>query len=127
MRILRKLAECSPEGKLRLTSDALDDIRLQTMYEIELMPKKKDRLRMYLKYADFCNESFVDDEARDYYELVLEETVRNGVIVEEYRELAEYAYRKYAGLTSSDDDYVWETVSQRIEQYRHLFEKNVDK
>ena len=79
---------------------------------------------MYLKFADFCNETYLDREARDYYELVLEETVSDGVVIEEYRELAEYAYRKYAGLGFSDDDYVWETVSQRMEQYRDLFEKN---
>ena len=127
MRILRKLAECTPEGKLRLTSDALNEIRWEALDEIESIDDGVGRLRMYLQYADFCNETFLDEEARDYYELVLEETVCNGVIVEKYRELAEYAYRKYAGLTSSDDDYVWETVSQRIEQYRHLFEKKIDK
>lgn len=44
-------------------------------------------------------------------------------LIEEYRELAEYAYQRYVGLVSSDDDYVWETVSQRLEQYRDLFEK----
>ena len=125
MRILRQLATCSPEGKLRLTSDALDEIRCEALEEIESMDDGVEKLRMYLKYADFCNETFLDEEARDYYEVVLEETVRNGVIIEEYRELAEYAYQRYAGLTFSEDDYVWETVSQRIEQYRNLFEKNL--
>ena len=70
---------------------------------------------------------FMDREARDYYEVVLEETIRDGVVIEEYRELAEYAYQRYVGLVSSDDDYVWETVSQRIEQYRPLFEKSPKK
>ena len=125
MRILRKLAECSPEGKLRLTSDALDEIRWEALDEIESMPDGEEKLRMYLKYSDFCNETFLDEEARDYYEVVLEETVRDGVVIEEYRELAEYAYQRYAGLSFSDDDYVWETVSQRMEQYRDLFEKNL--
>lgn len=124
MRILRKLAECSPEGKLRLTSDALNEIRWEALDEIESMDDGVEKLQMYLKYADFCNEAYLDEEARDYYEVVLEETVRDGAIIEEYRELAKYAYQKYAGLTFSDDDYVWETVSQRIEQYRLLFEKN---
>ena len=125
MQILRQLATCSPEGKLRLTSDALDEIRCEALDEIESMDDGVEKLRMYLKYADFCNETCLDCEARDYYEVVLEETVRNGVIIEEYRELAEYAYQRYAGLTFSEDDYVWETVSQRIEQYRNLFEKNL--
>ena len=124
MRILRKLAECTPEGKLRLTPDALNEIRWVALDEIEFMDDGVEKLRMYLKYADFCNETFLDEEARDYYELVLDETLRGGVVIEEYRELAEYAYQKYAGLTFSDDDYVWETVSQRIEQYRSLLEKN---
>ena len=123
MRILRQLATCSPEGKLRLTSDALDEIRCEALDEIESMDDGVEKLRMYLKYADFCNETFLDEEAGDYYELVLAETVRDGVVIEDYRELAEYAYQRYAGLTFSDDDYVWETVSQRIEQYRPLFEK----
>lgn len=124
MRILRKLAECTPEGKLRLTSDALNEIRWEALDKIESIDDRVERLRMYLQYADFCNEAFLDEEARDYYELVLEETVRDGVIIEKYKELAEYAYQRYAGLTYSDDDYVWETVSQRIEQYQSLFEKN---
>ena len=127
MRILRQLATCSPEGKLRLTSDALDEIRWEALDEIESMDDGVEKLRMYLKYADFCNETFLDEEAGDYYELVLAETVRDGVVIEDYRELAEYAYQRYAGLTFSDDDYVWETVSQRIEQYRPLFEKSPQK
>lgn len=125
MRILWKLAECTPEGKLRLTSEALNDIRWEALDEIESSDDEMEKLRMYLKYADFCNEVFLDEEARDYYEVVLEETVRDGVFIEKYRKLAAYAYQKYAGLTFSDDDYVWETVSQRIETYRKLFEKTV--
>ena len=123
MRILRKLAECTPEGKLRLNSEVLDEIRWVALDEIESMADGVEKLRMYLKYADFCNEAFLDEEARDYYEVGLEESVRDGVVKEEYRELAEYACQKYAGLTFSDDDYVWETVSQRIEKYRLLFVK----
>ena len=124
MRILRQLATCSPEGKLRLTSEAFGDACWETLGEIESMPDGIEKLQRYLKFADFCNETYLDCEARDFYELVLEETVRDGVVIEEYRELAEYAYQKYAGLSFSDDDYVWETVSQRIEEYRKLFEKS---
>lgn len=121
------MAICSPKGDLRLTQDAFNEICSETLCEIDFMPDGDEKLRMYLIFADFCNEAFMDREARNYYEMVLEETVLDGVVIEEYRELAEYAYQRYAGLTFSDDDYVWETVSQKIEDYRPLFEKKRNK
>lgn len=45
--------------------------------------------------------------------MVIEETVLDGVVIEEYRKLAEYTYPRYASLTFSDDDYVWATVFQK--------------
>lgn len=124
---LQQMAICSPKGDLRLTQDAFNEICSETLCEIDFMPDGDEKLRMYLIFADFCNEAFMDREARNYYEMVLEETVLDGVVIEEYRELAEYAYQRYAGLTFSDDDYVWETVSQKIEDYRPLFEKKRNK
>ena len=125
MGFLQYMASCSPKGELRLAQDAFNEIYWMTLCELDFIPDGVERIRVYLSLANFCNEVFMDREARDYYEVVLEETIRDGVVIEEYRELAEYAYQRYVGLVSSDDDYVWETVSQRIEQYRHLFEEYI--
>ena len=46
MRILRKLAECTPEGKLRLNSEVLDEIRWVALDEIESMADGVEKLRM---------------------------------------------------------------------------------
>lgn len=127
MGFLQYMASCSPKGELRLAQDAFNEICWMTLCELDFIPDGVERIRVYLSLANFCNEVFMDREARDYYEVVLEETIRDGVVIEEYRELAEYAYQRYVGLVSSDDDYVWETVSQRIEQYRALFEKSPQK
>lgn len=127
MGFLQHMASCSPKGELRLTQDAFNEICWMTLCELDFISDGMERIRVYLSLANFCNEVFMDREARDYYEVVLEETIRDGVVIEEFREQAEYAYQKYVGLVSSDDDYVWETVSQRIEQYRPLFEKSLKK
>ena len=124
MGFVQYMACCSPEGELRLAQDAFDEICWMTLCEMDFIPDEKERIREYLGLADFCKEVFMDREARDYYEIVLDKTIRDEEIIEEYRGLAEYAYWKYVGLGFSDDDYVWETVSQRIELYRRLFEQN---
>ncbi len=125
MPIFQKIAQCNPNGKLWLTSDVFEDISWEILADIESMSDEKEKLRIYLKYADYCSQLQQDKEAFYYYRLILDRTVIQNEILPNFKETAENAYYGVVNLMHGNDEYIWESGLTVIDCYGDLF-KNTD-
>lgn len=123
---LQKIAQCNSNGKLWLTSDVFEDVSWEFLADIESMSDKKEKLRMYLKYADYCSQFQMDKEAFHYYRLVLGETVIQNMILPDFKEIAKKAYNGLVNLMHGNDEYIWESGLTVIDCYGDLFEDTND-
>lgn len=123
---LQKIAQCNSDGKLWLTSDVFEDVSWEFLANIESMSDKKEKLRMYLKYADYCSQFQMDKEAFHYYRLILGETIIQNMILLDFKEIAEKAYNGLVNLMHGNDEYIGESGLTVIDSYGDLFEDTND-
>ncbi len=126
MSILQKIAQCNPNGKLWLTSDVFEDISWELLADIESMSDEKEKIRIYLRYADYCSQLQQDKEAFHYYRLVLDRTIIRNEIMPEFKEIAESAYYGVVSLMHGNDEYIWESGLTVIDCYGDLFKDTDD-
>jgi len=123
---LQKIAQCNSNGKLWLASDVFEDVSWEFLADIESMSDKREKLRMYLKYADYCLQFQMDKEAFHYYRLILGETIIQNMILLDFKEIAEKAYNGLVNLMHGNDEYIWESGLTVIDCYGDLFEDTND-
>lgn len=128
MTIQQKVAHCTPEGNLQLISnDVFDEICWEFQYEIFSIPQGLERLQKQLNFANFCLQINKNKEAFCYYHHILQETIKNGAIIDGYELIALEVYKILASFSFSDDEYIWESSLTVIDCYGDLFKDTDDK
>lgn len=123
---LQKIAQCNSNGELWLTSDVFEDVSWEFLADIESISDEKEKLHEYLKYADYCSQFQMNKEAFHYYQLVLNKSINQNIILSDLREIAENAYYGVINLMHSNDEYIWESGSMITDCYEELFKDTDD-
>lgn len=123
--MLQKIASGTPYGRLTVSEDVFYETMLDLIGDAEYMPKGEKRLWALLRIARICADARQDAYALEYYRNVFFATIKDGKIMKEYRMIANEAYQGMAGLALSQDEYVWESVSQTLYDCRQLLAKGL--
>lgn len=123
---VEKVSTCHPDGNLSMTSDVFDEATCEQQWEVDHMEEGREKMEACLRFANDCVECGAYDKALGYYSSVLENTVEEGRIVQDYHHLAERAYQGVIRCNSCDDEYTWEVSSEILAKYEHLFIEKQD-
>lgn len=120
-----KLANCTPEGRFSVTSEIFEG----NYWELDLFSGTDDYeyWLLKIKQADYCLREGDERWAIDIYRDALNHMVKNGKILNEYKELAEVAYKGLVELYHSSDEFVWESCESLLPYYTEVFEPDQKK
>ena len=115
-----KLANCTPKGRFSVTTEIFE----YHYWDLDLFSGTDDYeyWQLKIKQADYYSLERDERWAVDIYRDVLDKTVKNGKILNEYKELAEDAYRGLVKLSASSDEFVWESCESLLSFYTEVFE-----
>ena len=123
-RVIReKIAESHPNGYAFMSPDVFEEIHWVVRADIMDMPPGRKKMEASLSYAFQCREMDDNDEAYCVFAALLEETVKDGIVVKKYKDIATRAYQGLISVQSCEDELSWETSSELLEKYRPLFER----
>lgn len=126
-RVIRiKVAECRPYGYVHMDEKTFEETHWEMWADIMDMPSGRKKMEAKLRYAFHCREMDANDEAYCVFAGLLKETIKDGVIIKKYKDIAEKAYQGLISVESCDDERSWEASSEQLEQYRPLFEESED-
>lgn len=92
--------------------------------EISAATEGREKLDLYYEFAEVCKQQEMDRAALQAYCLILEETVINHHVAQEFCQIALAAFRGVIFLHSSEDEYVWERTMSVIDHYEEAFNNN---
>ena len=121
--IIEWMARCTPEGAVKLNPDLFDLMTTDIQADIEELDGP-EALKATLRLADFCADTGMEQEAVDLYRQVLYHTACNKETATAPTDLSLEAYDGLSRLANSGDDYVWESVTALLEDYRYLTEED---
>ena len=119
-----KLASCTPEGRFSVTSEIFEG----DYWELDLFSGSDyEYWLLKIKQADYCLREGDERWAIYIYRDALNHMAKNGKILNEYKELAEAAYRGLEKLSASSDEFVWESCESILPYYTEVFEPDEKK
>ena len=124
MNYYMKIASCSADGKLKVTTQLFDHMNWDSRLNFFYHAKGMEYYEALLAFALYRQQHGYDDEAIDTYTRLLDETVKNRKPIPEYAYIAYQAYCGLSAVTFRSSDYVWESNLGTVEMYREIFEKS---